>query len=132
MFFIHRSFLDVLSQLPIMTPEQQAHFRLLKTLEEHPDYNQRELAEAIGLSVGRTNFVIHALMEKGLIKIGKFLQANKKLTKTAYILTPDGMRHRLDLTRSYIERKKVEYQALKAELEALEKEAGSSVPSPME
>jgi EPS-associated MarR family transcriptional regulator len=105
-----------------MTPEQQAHFRLLKTLEEHPEYSQRELAEAIGLSVGRTNFVIHALMEKGLIKIGRFLQSNKKLTKTAYILTPDGLHHRMDLTRSYIERKKMEYETLKAELEALEKE----------
>jgi EPS-associated MarR family transcriptional regulator len=105
-----------------MTPEQQAHFRLLRTLEEHPDYSQRELAEAIGLSVGRTNFVIHALMEKGLIKIGKFLESDRKLTKTAYILTPDGLRHRLDLTRFYIERKKAEYLALKAELEALEKE----------
>lgn len=105
-----------------MTPEQQAHFRLLKTLEEHPDYSQRELAEAIGLSVGRTNFVIHALMEKGLIKVGKFFQSGRKLTKTAYILTPDGLRHRLELTRSYIDRKKMEYEALKAELEALEKE----------
>jgi EPS-associated MarR family transcriptional regulator len=107
-----------------MTPEQQAHFRLLKTLEEHPDYSQRELAEAIGLSVGRTNFVIHALIEKGLIKIGKFFQSDKKLTKTAYILTPDGLRHRLDLTRFYIERKKMEFESLKAELEVLEKEQG--------
>jgi EPS-associated MarR family transcriptional regulator len=105
-----------------MTPEQQAHFRLLKTLEKHPDYSQRELAVAIGLSVGRTNFVIHALIEKGLIKIGKFLQSDKKLTKTIYILTPDGLRHRMSLTRSYIERKKIEYEDLKAELEALEKE----------
>jgi len=115
-----------------MTPEQQAHFRLLRTLEEHPDYSQRELAEAIGLSVGRTNFVIHALMEKGLIKIGKFLQSDKKLSKTAYILTPDGLRHRLNLTRSYVERKKTEYELLKAELEILEKEMKTFGATPEE
>lgn len=106
-----------------MTPEQQAHFRLLKALEQNPEYSQRELAEITGLSLGRTNYVIHALMEKGMIKIGRFLQSDKKLTKTAYILTPAGMFHRLELTNDYIARKKAEYEALKIELDALEKEA---------
>ena len=105
-----------------MTPEQQARFRVLKTLEEHPHYNQRELAAAIGLSLGRTNYVLRALMEKGLVKIGKFLRSDQKLVKTAYILTPEGVRERVRLTQGYIERKQAEYEALKVELEALRAE----------
>ena len=106
-----------------MTSEQEAHFRLLKVLEQHPEYSQRDLAEATGFSLGRTNYVIHALMEKGFLKVGRFLQADNKLTKTAYILTPAGLRHRLALTQGYIERKKAEYEALRAELESLRHEA---------
>lgn len=106
-----------------MTPEQEGHFRLLKVLEQHPEYSQRDLAEATGFSLGRTNYVIHALMEKGFLKVGRFLHADNKLTKTAYILTPAGLRHRLALTQGYIERKKAEYEALRAELESLRHEA---------
>ena len=106
-----------------MTPEQVAHFRLLKVLEQHPEYSQRDLAEATGLSLGRTNYVLHALMEKGFLKIGRFLIADNKLTKTAYFLTPAGLLHRMELTHGYIARKKTEYEALKAELESLRQEA---------
>lgn len=102
-----------------MTPEQEAHFRLLKVLEQHPEYNQRQLAEAIGLSLGRTNYIIHALMDKGLLKMGRFIKADNKLTKAAYILTPSGIRERMNLTQDYIARKTAEYETLKAELEKL-------------
>jgi EPS-associated MarR family transcriptional regulator len=105
-----------------LTPEQQAHFRLLKALEEHPEYSQRELAEATGLSLGRTNYVLHALMEKGMVKIGKFLRSDKKLSKSTYILTPSGLKHRLELTQGYIARKRAEYEALRTEIQALEDE----------
>ena len=114
-----------------MTPEQEAHFRLLKVLEQHPEYSQRDLAEATGFSLGRTNYVIHALMEKGFLKVGRFLQADNKLTKTAYILTPAGMRHRLELTRGYIERKKAEYAALQSELESLRQEVPEAFAGPL-
>lgn len=113
-----------------MTPEQEAHFRLLKALEQHPEYSQRDLAEATGFSLGRTNYVIHALMEKGFLKVGRFLKADNKLTKTAYILTPSGIRHRMELTQGYIERKKAEYEALRAELESLRQEVPEAFEGP--
>ena len=113
-----------------MTPEQEAHFRLLKVLEQHPEYSQRDLAEATGFSLGRTNYVIHALLEKGYLKIGRFLEANNKLTKTAYILTPAGIRHRMALTQGYIERKKAEYEALRTELESLRQESPEAFTAP--
>jgi EPS-associated MarR family transcriptional regulator len=106
-----------------MTPEEQTQFRLLRTLEQHPEYSQREVAEAVGISLGRTNYVLHALIGKGLVKIGRFLESDKKLTKTAYFL-----RLRVDLTQGYIARKKHEYEALKAELEALEREKQAAMP----
>ena len=113
-----------------MTPEQQARFRVLKTLEEHPDYSQRELAAAIGLSLGRTNYVLRALMEKGMVKMGKFLRSDQKLVKTAYLLTPEGVKERMRLTQGYIERKQTEYELLKAELEALRAEIPTASQQP--
>lgn len=106
-----------------MTPEEEAHFRLLKVLEQHPDYSQRQISQAIGLSLGRTNYIIHALIDKGFLKVGRFLKADNKLSKATYMLTPSGMRHRLNLTQDYIARKKTEYNALLAELESLRSEA---------
>ena len=106
-----------------MSPEQEVSYRVLRLLEQHPEYSQRDLAEATGFSLGRTNYVIHALIEKGFLKAGRFLQANNKLTKTSYILTPAGLRHRIELTQGYIERKKAEFDALQAELESLRQEA---------
>ncbi|TAM30284.1 MAG: MarR family EPS-associated transcriptional regulator [Nevskiaceae bacterium] len=113
-----------------MTPEQEAHFRLLKVLEQYPEYSQREIAEAIGLSLGRTNYVIHALMGKGFLKIVRFLQSDNKLTKTAYILTAAGIRHRVGLTQGYIERKNAEYEALRSELESLRQEVPEAFEEP--
>jgi EPS-associated MarR family transcriptional regulator len=103
----------------VMTPKQEAHFRVLKVLEQNPEFTQRQIAEAIGMSLGRTNYLLHALMEKGFLKVGRFLKAKNKLTKAVYILTPSGIRERMDLTQDYVKRKTQEYEALKAELESL-------------
>ena len=110
-----------------MTPEEEAHFRLLKVLEQHPEYRQREIAQAIGLSLGKTNYIIHALIDKGFLKIGRFFKAGNKLSKASYVLTPSGVRHRLNLTQDYIAHKKTEYDALLAELESLRLEASERV-----
>lgn len=107
-----------------MTPEEQAHFRVLRALEQHPDLSQRELAREVGLSLGRTNYVLRALAEKGWIKVDRFMQSSEKVNKTAYILTPTGLAHRLALTRDYIRRKTQEYTALQSELAALLAEQG--------
>ena len=102
-----------------MTPEQEAHFRVLKVLEQNPEYTQRQIAEAVGLSLGKTNYILHALIDKGFLKVVRFLKAKKKLNKAAYILTSFGIREHLHLTKDYVTRKTHEYEALKAELERL-------------
>ena len=105
-----------------MTPEEQAHFRVLKAIEDNPDITQRELAEQLGLSLGRTNFLINALLEKGAIKMENFRRSDTKLKKIAYLLTPIGIAERLRLTQGYLQRKRHEYENLRAEIEALESE----------
>ena len=112
-----------------MTPRQQAHFRVLQILTEHPEINQRELALRLDVSLGKTNYLVNALIEKGWIKIGNFGRSDEKLKKVAYLLTPAGIRHRIRLTRGYLERKEAEYEALKAEIAALRRQAKASGPN---
>ena len=106
-----------------MTPEEQAHFRVLKAIERNPDITQRELAEQLGISLGKTNFLINALLDKGAIKMENFRRSDTKLKKIAYLLTPSGISERLRLTQGYLAAKRAEYQNLKAEIKALEQEA---------
>lgn len=106
-----------------MTPNQEAHFRVLKALERNPDITQRELAAQLGLSLGKTNFLINALLDKGAIKMENFRRSDTKLKKIAYLLTPSGIAERLQLTQAYLERKRHEYEILRTEIETLEREA---------
>jgi len=106
-----------------MTPQQQAHFRVLQILTEHPEINQRELAQRLGVSLGKTNYLLNALIEKGWIKIGNFRQSESKLKKVAYLLTPSGIRQRIRLTQGYLARKVAEYEALQSEIAELQEQA---------
>ncbi len=111
-----------------MNPQEQAHFRVLQILSEHPEINQRDLAQRLGVSLGKTNYLLNALIEKGWIKIGNFRRSESKLKKIAYLLTPAGMRQRIRLTQGYLARKEAEYEALKTEIEALRRQAEASSP----
>lgn len=77
----------------------------------------------MGLSLGKTNFLVNALLEKGAIKMENFRRSDTKLKKIAYMLTPSGISERLRLTQDYLERKRMEYETLKAEIDALERES---------
>ena len=108
-----------------MTPEDEAHFRVLKALEGNPNLTQRELAGQLGLSLGKTNFLINALLEKGAIKMENFRRSDTKLKKIAYLLTPSGIHERMRLTQSYLARKRLEYENPKAEIRALERDTAA-------
>jgi EPS-associated MarR family transcriptional regulator len=109
-----------------LTPEQRedASFRVLKLLAEHPEYSQREMAAALGISLGKLNYCLRALVEKGHVKIESFNASSHKLGYV-HLLTPKGIAERAALAASFVKRKIAEYDALKAELEALESEAKS-------
>jgi len=111
-----------------MNPRQQAHFRVLQILSEDPEMNQRELARRLGVSIGKTNYLIKALVEKGWVKIGNFRRSESKLKKAAYLLTPAGIAERIRLIQSYLARKEAEYETLKAEIDALRQQREASSP----
>jgi EPS-associated MarR family transcriptional regulator len=106
-----------------VTPKEQARFRILKHINSDPHISQQELAVRLGVSVGKVNYLIRALVEKGLVKIDNFHRADGKLRKIACILTPSGISERIHLTQGYLARKEVEYEALKAEIDSLRNEA---------
>lgn len=101
-----------------MEPHLQARFRILKIVADEPHLSQRELARRLGVSLGKSNYLLRALVEKGLVKIGNFGRAEKKL-KYIYLLTPAGISERLRLTSAYLARKEAEYDALTAEIREL-------------
>ena len=105
--------------------EQQSEIRLkvMRLIAEIPEVSSRRVAEAVGISNGSAYYVLTALIEKGLVKLENF-KNNPRKGQYAYLLTPKGIREKSLLTHSFIERKRQEYQNLKVEIQALEKEAG--------
>ncbi|MFG6531409.1 MULTISPECIES: MarR family EPS-associated transcriptional regulator [unclassified Sulfitobacter] len=99
--------------------QEDTHFRVLRLLQENPELSQRELADAVGVSVGGIHYVLNALIDKGLVKLGNFTAAEDK-RRYAYVLTPKGIARKAALTRAFLVRKMKEYEALKEEIEALQ------------
>ena len=100
------------------TLREDAQFRILRLLDDNPEMSQRELAKAVGISAGGVHYVINALVEKGLIKLGNFTAAEDK-RRYAYILTRAGVAAKADLTRRFLMRKMAEYEALRVEIDSI-------------
>lgn len=94
---------------------------ILRLLEERPEVSQRELARELGLSLGKTNYCLRALIEKGWVKARNFRDSSNKLAY-AYVLTPSGMRAKATATLDFLARKQREFAALEAEIERLRRE----------
>lgn len=106
-----------------------ASLELLRLLEEEPDLSQRELARRMGVSLGKTHYLLRALLEKGLVKAHNFRASERKLGY-AYVLTPTGVRERMRLTRSFLARKELEYVELRGQISQLRAElARAEAPS---
>lgn len=104
--------------------QEDTHFRVLRILQDNPEMSQRELAQAVGVSVGGIHYVLSALIDKGLVKLGNFTAAEDK-RRYAYILTPKGLAQKAHITRRFLVRKIEEYEALKSEIEDLQREIGA-------
>jgi EPS-associated MarR family transcriptional regulator len=107
------------------TLHQESHLHVLRLLESNPHLNQRELAAALGVSLGKTNFCLRALLDKGLVKVHNF-QNNKQKLAYAYLLTPAGIAEKSALTKRFLTRKLEAYELLKAEIEMLRRETAAS------
>jgi EPS-associated MarR family transcriptional regulator len=105
--------------------EQQAAIRLtvMRLISVNPEISTRQVADEVGISNGSAYYVLTALVEKGFVKLGNF-KNNSRKGQYAYLLTPKGIRQKSLLTHSFIERKRQEFEDLKTEIQALEREAG--------
>ena len=103
---------------------QETHLKVLRHLEDNPSVTQRELAEALGISLGKTNYCMKALINKGMVKAKNFKNsANKRAY--LYILTPKGIETKARISLKFLLRKTEEYEALRIEIEQLKTELNS-------
>ena len=100
---------------------EESHLKVLRLLESNPQLSQRELAEELGVSVGKVNYCLNALIDKGLVKIQNF-KNNKNKKVYAYLLTPKGIAEKAEMTIQFLQRKMVEYELLRDEIETLQKD----------
>lgn len=96
--------------------DNQEYLKILIEIDKNPEVTQREMARGIGISLGKLNFCILELKKKGLIKIKNFKKSKNKI-KYAYILTPNGIRKKINLVVDFMKRKMKEYDLLKVELD---------------
>jgi EPS-associated MarR family transcriptional regulator len=96
-------------------------YRLLKYLSLHPEASQRELARELGVSLGKANYCLHALVARGLVKIRNFKSSPSK-TAYVYILTRRGMEAKINVTYAFLRRKMAEYDRIVSEIERLRDE----------
>ncbi len=101
--------------------DETTHYGLLKALEENPGLSQRDLAKRLGISLGKVNFCLNALVEKGSLKIKNFRNSDNKL-HYAYLLTPQGIESRARMTVEFLQIKVQEYERLRREIEELKRE----------
>lgn len=97
-------------------------YKILKILEANPEISQRELARELDISLGRVNFCLKALIEKGLLKATNFKNSHNKLAYM-YLLTPSGIEEKSAITAQFLKLKMQEYAALETEIDQLRREA---------
>ena len=104
--------------------KEEIHYHVLKLIEKNPSITQRELASELGVSVGKANYCMKALINKGWVKASNFKNSNKKLAYF-YILTPSGIEQKAKITVNFLKRKMNDYEELKQEIEILKNEVNS-------
>lgn len=101
---------------------EEVRYRLLKLLEPNPHLSQRDVAKELGISLGKVNYCLRALVDKGWIKATNFKNSRNK-TAYMYLLTPRGFDEKTRVTARFLQRKVREYEALRTEIEQLRSEA---------
>ena len=115
--------------------QEDTYFRVLRILHSSPDLTQREIAHLLGVSTSGLNYCLNALIDKGWVKVHNFSESKNKFGYV-YLLTPRGIAEKAALTGRFLQRKLLEYQAMRAEIDSLSEEidtayvlpAGTEVP----
>ena len=97
---------------------KQSQYQILKSLEQDPNYTQRQLSKDLDLSLGKVNYCLRSIVEKGFVKIDNFKNSKNK-SQYSYLLTPKGIEEKAKLTMEFIRIKTQEYEQLKDEIESL-------------
>ena len=103
----------------------ETHYRLLKLIEANPEMSQRDLADAMGVSLGKINYCLRAFIERGLVKVNNF-KANPNKRAYAYYLTPAGIEEKTRVTSRFLKRKLSEYEEVKREISQLRRETAKA------
>lgn len=106
-------------------PENELDYALLRHLDSSIDNSQRDLAKRLGVSVGKVNYCLRAVVDRGWVKVNNFRRADNKWAY-AYLLTPSGVNAKLRLARIFLERKEHEFEKLQREIQALRSEVASN------
>jgi EPS-associated MarR family transcriptional regulator len=101
-----------------LTPSEAWRLQVLKLLQANPSLSQRQLAAQMGVSLGKANYCLRALVEKGLVKLGNFSKHSNK-RHYAYILTPAGLEEKTRIALAFLKRKEAEFEAIQREIEVL-------------
>ena len=101
--------------------KSDTEYIILRILKDNPKITQREMAKELGLSLGKTNYVVRALIDKGWVKLSNFKRSDNKLGYI-YLLTPEGLSEKTMLAQNFLNRKSEEYNRLKKEIEILKNE----------
>ena len=101
--------------------EQEMQLRVMRLIAEKPELSQRELATELGVSLGKTNYVLRKLIECGMAKVGNFRRSNNKVGYL-YLLTPQGVAEKAKITQAFLQRKEREYEQLREEILRLQEE----------
>ena len=106
---------------------EEMRYKLMRLLETNPSVSQRDVAREFGISLGKVNYCVRALMHKGWIKASHFKNSRNKVAYT-YLLTPRGIEEKASLTLRFLQIKMREYEMLRSEIEKLRQEVGTGAP----
>lgn len=105
----------------------EMRYRLMRVLESNPEMSQREVARELGISLGKVNYCLQALIQKGWVKAANFKSSQNKAAYR-YLLTPRGIDEKARLTVRFLQAKMLEYEELGAEIERMRREAEGKSP----
>ena len=103
------------------TFDNETRYRLLKLLQQHPDWSQRQIARGMGISLGKVNYCLRALTERGFVKVGRFTR-NQNKSNYRYLLTPKGVGEKIQAAASFLAHKQEEFEVIKQEIARLKRE----------
>ena len=104
-----------------MNQTNETHLKVLRSIEENPEITQRELAQELGVSLGKVNYCLKALIDRGWIKVNNFKNSSNK-TSYVYLLTPFGIEEKARITVRFLKQRMREYEELKREIKQLKRE----------